>query len=132
MNELYNDKYVHAQLEKFRNRENNHFGNHIRLVKDLLDRFSINPPARLLDIGCSIGTFALELSLNGYLTIGLDFDQNSLKYAESLAEELGCSPDWICADASNFVLKEKVDVVICFDLFEHLEDDAIKKMVMFK
>lgn len=128
--DLYNSSYVENQLNKFRNRHSNHFGNHINLAKDLVAEFGVKPPASLLDIGCSIGTFALEFALDGYSTIGLDFDAKALDAGRKLAQELGCSPRWICADAGDFSLEEKVDIVICFDLFEHLDDNTISRMLL--
>ncbi len=126
---IYTPRYVETQLEKFRNRHNNHFANHIRLAKDLVAKYGLQPPATLLDIGCSIGTFALEFALDGYKTIGLDLDPKSLEQGRTLAKELGCNPEWICADAGNFGLKENVDIVVCFDLLEHLDDSTITSML---
>ena len=127
MLDLYNNTYVQTQLEKFRNRHTNHWRHHIRLAKQLAVDYAPPAPASLLDLGCSIGTFALEFALEGYNTIGLDFDPKALEQGKKLAEELGCETKWVCEDASSFTLKEKVDVVICFDLLEHLSDDIIVK-----
>ncbi len=127
MLDLYDTTYVQSQLEKFRNRHNNHWRNHIRLAKQLVSDYAPPPPASLLDLGCSIGTFALEFALDGYETIGLDFDVKALAEGKKLAREMGVTPKWICADAGCFALRDKVDTVICFDLLEHLSDDFIEK-----
>ena len=113
MQEIYTPTYVDAQLEKFRNRSTNHWQHHIRLAKQLVADYAPAPPASLLDLGCSIGTFALEFALDGYKTIGLDFDPKALEQGEKLAKELGCEPKWICEDAGAFDLQEKVDIVVC-------------------
>ncbi len=125
MKDLYTSTYVNAQLKKFRNRNSNHWQNHISLAKKLVADYAPPPPVTLLDLGCSIGTFALEFALDGYDTIGLDFDSKALEQGEELAKELGCKPKWVCEDAGSFVLQEKVDIVVCFDLLEHLSDDII-------
>lgn len=125
MPSLYNAKYVNAQLAKFRNRHKNHWRYHIKLAKQLLDKYAAPPPAYLLDLGCSIGTFALEFGLDGYNTIGLDFDPKALEEAKKLAQEMGLNPKWVCEDAGSFCLEKKVDIVICFDLLEHLDDAII-------
>lgn len=127
---LYTNAYVERQLEKFRNRHNNHWRAHLDLAERLASNYAPPAPARVLDLGCSIGTFAIEFAMKGYDALGLDLDKKSLEIAEGLAKEVGCSPEWVHADAANFVLKQQVDFAVCFDLFEHLSDDQIKKMLM--
>lgn len=127
---LYTHAYVSTQLDKFANRKINHWQHHISLTKRLVSEFAPKPPARMLDLGCSIGTFALEFALEGYETTGLDFDPKALEQAEILARELNCQPKWECQNASTFVLEEKVDFVVCFDLLEHLTDEMIKSMLI--
>lgn len=127
--EIYSSKYVKDQLEKFRNRHNNHWVNHISLAKRLVSKYAPLPPAYLVDLGCSIGTFALEFALDGYDTIGLDFDAKALEQGRKLAKELGCSPRWVCGDAGAFSLRKKVDTIVCFDLLEHLDDNVIAKLL---
>ena len=127
MRSLYNESYRNSQLSKFRNRNDNHFGKHILLAKRLVAEYGSDSSSTLLDLGCSIGTLALEFALEGYKTIGLDFNYKALGQGRELARELGCCPKWVCGDAGSFSLREKVDVVVCFDLFEHLSDDVIKR-----
>jgi 2-polyprenyl-3-methyl-5-hydroxy-6-metoxy-1,4-benzoquinol methylase len=127
--DLYTSSYVQRQLEKFRNRHNNHWKAHLDLAATLVGRFAPPPPARMLDLGCSIGTFALEFALKGYETTGLDLDEKSLEQGKALAEELGVSPLWIRSDATKFSLDEPVDFAVCFDLLEHLFDDQIRDML---
>ncbi|MGR3175974.1 MAG: class I SAM-dependent methyltransferase [Candidatus Scalindua sp.] len=116
-------------MEKFLNRYENHWQYHIKLAKQLVAEYALPPSASLLDLGCSIGTFALEFALDGYDTIGLDFDSKALEQGKHLAKELGCNPKWICEDASSFCLEEKVDTVVCFDLLEHLDDNNIVNLL---
>ena len=127
--DLYTPDYVQVQLEKFNNRYRNHWQNHIALAKKLVASYAPETPARMLDLGCSIGTFALEFALIGYETIGLDFDQNALDQGRKLAHELDCYPQWICEDATSFELEKPVDFILCFDLFEHLTDEMIQQML---
>ena len=126
MDNLYSPIYVQSQLDKFRDRYNNHWKYHIKLAKQLVSDYGPPPPAFLLDLGCSIGTFALEFGLDGYNTSGLDFDLKALEAAKKLAQEMNLNPKWVCEDAGSFCLNEKVDIVICFDLLEHLSDDVIE------
>lgn len=126
---LYTPTYVQRQLEKFRNRHDNHWKAHLDLAASLAGRFAPPPPARMLDLGCSIGTFALEFALKGYDTMGLDMDEKSLEQGRILGGELGVNPSWIRSDATRFTLDTPVDFVVCFDLLEHLFDDQIRGML---
>ncbi len=55
-----------------------------RLVKMFQEqRLSGKDPAdiNICDVGCSIGTFAIEFAKNGYNTFGIDMDEEALKIA---------------------------------------------------
>jgi len=123
--ELYTPGYVQAQLRKFRDRHVNHWRHHLRLARALAAAHLPPPPGTVLDLGCSIGTFALEFAAMGYETAGLDLDEKALEAGKALALEMNVPVRWICADAANFTLPEPVDAIICFDLLEHLEDEAL-------
>lgn len=127
--DLYTPTYVQRQLDKFRTRHQSHWKAHLELAESLAQRFAPVPPVRMLDLGCSIGTFALEFALKGYETVGLDLDEKSLEQGRELAREMGVNPEWICADATQFNLDAPVDFVVCFDLLEHLFDDQIRGML---
>jgi 2-polyprenyl-3-methyl-5-hydroxy-6-metoxy-1,4-benzoquinol methylase len=127
--ELYTETYVQIQLNKFQNRYENHWKAHLDLAEVLVKKYAPAPPARMLDLGCSIGTFAIEYALKGYTSAGLDLDEKSLEQGQNLAKELGISVAWIKSDATDFVLNENVDFIICFDLLEHLFDDQIHGML---
>ncbi len=44
-----------------------------------------------MDVGCSIGTFAIEFAAKGYRSFGIDFDQTALDIAR---DDLGVTgPD---------------------------------------
>jgi len=126
---LYSSRYVETQAYKFDHRYEIHWKHHIQIAKDLMKTFGPKPPALILDLGCSIGTYAIEFALEGYSTIGLDYDSESLAVAAVKAEEVGCKPQWICNDAQNFDLQKKVDAIVCFDLFEHLVDPVLENTI---
>ena len=126
---FYSAEYVQAQCRKHKERYENHWKNHIRWAKDLVGEYGGKSPAKLLDIGCSVGTYAIEFALDGYETTGLDFDLKALDVARQLAAEENVNPKWLCADAYDFQLSEPVDIVLCFDLLEHLDDNTIKGML---
>ncbi len=126
---FYSAEYVQAQCRKHKERYENHWKNHIRWAKDLVREYGRKSPAKLLDIGCSVGTYAIEFALDGYETTGLDFDLKALDVARQLAAEENVNPNWLYGNAGDFQLSEPVDIVLCFDLLEHLDDNTIKGML---
>lgn len=91
-------------------------------------RESTRDPASIhvLDIGTSIGTFAIELAKRGYACTGIDLDADALTIARELAEEEGVSPTFVQEDVSAWTGRPgSVDVAVAFDLFEHLHDDEL-------
>jgi hypothetical protein len=132
----YGASYQDRQAEKYRNRASNHWKIRIDLFNDLVDRLALPrlgrpDPASItaVDIGCSIGTFALESARRGFRAIGLDMDPAALAIARQLAHEEGVNPEFICADVSAWASSGSIDFAIAFDLFEHLHDDEIGSLL---
>lgn len=80
----------------------------------------------IVDIGCSIGTFAIEFSKSGYQTIGIDFDPEAIKIAKMLNDEEKTNAQFFQMDVADWNNSfPKIDIAICFDIFEHLHDDEL-------
>lgn len=127
----YGYQYQLTQAEKYRNRDNNHWRYRIELAERLVglaleDMPSADQPRTLLDVGCSIGTFAIEFARAGFRCFGVDFDQPALDMAKKIASEEGVSPTFICGDVSHRLDEmPEIDIAVCFDVFEHLHDDEL-------
>lgn len=137
----YGEAYQLNQAQKYRNRKKNHWKHRIKTAKDLVEnhvlpRLKTKPKQEsvVVDVGCSIGTFAIEFSKMGYSSYGIDFDASALKIAKQLAQEEKVKPEFHCGDVSNWKsLFPPIDIAICFDLFEHLHDDELGAfLVMLK
>src|SRR5438046_1211256 len=92
----YGRAYQEHQAAKYRDRANNHWKTRIALAEDLLERFVMprlagRAPASIVsvDVGCSIGTFAIEMARRGFRSIGIDLDARALEIAQVLATEEG-------------------------------------------
>jgi 2-polyprenyl-3-methyl-5-hydroxy-6-metoxy-1,4-benzoquinol methylase len=129
----YGEAYQRLQADKYRDRHNNHWKYRIQLAHDLIDnyvlqRFAGRTPEGItvVDVGTSIGTFAIEFAKRGFNSIGLDFDAQALKIATELAREEGVEPTFIQADVADWPRAlPQIDIAICFDIFEHLHDDEL-------
>lgn len=63
-----------------------------------------------------------------FRSFGLDLDNKDLELAKELAAEENVCPEWICANAGDFKLPEPADIILCFDLLEHIDDETIRGM----
>lgn len=85
-----------------------------------------------LDIGCSFGVLAFELSKNGYNVIGVDVNPESI----SLANEIRCmlknqNITFLLEDfLQNKFQKNSFDVITLIEVLEHIKEDSevIKKI----
>jgi 2-polyprenyl-3-methyl-5-hydroxy-6-metoxy-1,4-benzoquinol methylase len=130
-------EYQEKQAEKYRNRENNHWKIRVEIANKLFDEYALpglgnkeKKDVIIVDVACSIGTFAIEFAKRGYQTYGVDFDAEALEIARQLSSEEGVNPEFVHADISEWSLKfPKIDVVLCMDVFEHLHDDELGAML---
>jgi 2-polyprenyl-3-methyl-5-hydroxy-6-metoxy-1,4-benzoquinol methylase len=129
----YGEDYQQIQAQKLRERDTNHWRRRILLARRLIEEFSLPRlrPKRpddivAVDVGCSIGTFAIELARAGYRSFGVDFDPAALRIAEQLAAEEGVTPTFVCRDIADWGGDyPEIDIALCFDIFEHLHDDEL-------
>lgn len=121
-------------LEKYRNRENNHWKNRIAMAEKLvadhvtpLHGDAAPSDIILVDVGCSIGTFALEFGRQNYKSYGVDFDSAAIEIARDLANEENIAAEFLQMDVAEWHKVElpPIDIAVCFDIFEHLHDDEI-------
>ena len=134
----YGREYQLNQAEKYRNRSTNHWKQRIALAHRLVDTYALprldgqkQKKPVVLDIGCSIGTFAIEFAKKGYPSYGIDFDGSALEIARELAQEEYVSPIFIQGDVSDLEADfSPIDLAICFDVFEHLHDDELGALLV--
>ena len=141
--EPYGEAYQRRQAEKFRGRKHNRWKVRCDLAHRLVDEHALPRLARarsgepepgavtVLDVGCSIGTFAIEMAHRGFNAFGVDLDETALTIARELADEEGVSPGFVLGDAADFSQSHgEIDIAIAFDIFEHLFDDQLGAMLV--
>lgn len=130
----YGETYQLDQIEKHRHRHENHWKPRIALAHDLIERYILPRlgkcaphNVKTLDVGCSVGTMAIEMAQRGYTSYGVDFDGAALAIARRLALEERVEVKFYQCDVVELSshVEEAFDIAICFDIFEHLHDDEL-------
>lgn len=131
--ETYGDEYQRKRLEKYRQRDANDWKARIELVHRLIDEAALprlvgTPASEIVavDIGCSIGTFAVDLAKRGFKTYGVDFDRSALDIARELCAEEKVKAEFVCDDVAGWAASyPPIDIAVCVHVFEHLHDDQL-------
>ncbi|MDR7542945.1 MAG: class I SAM-dependent methyltransferase [Armatimonadota bacterium] len=77
---------------------------------------------RVLDFGCGVGTDALYLATQGYDVTLVDVPGPTFEFAKHRFRRRGLSARFIESRSPLFLPDRVYDVVVCFDVFEHLPD----------
>jgi len=125
---VYSSDYSLQQLRKFLLRRSMHWNVRIASVLDPLAQLDL-PGKKVLDLGTSIGTFAVELSQRGFDATGLDADPKAIEVARKMAAIYGYDVNYVVADASESDTFEdsSFDCIVAADIVEHLHDDILAK-----
>ena len=135
---FYGLEYQLHQAAKYRNRDRNHIRIKIELAHRLVNTHVLGyfegrkqSSISVVDVGCSIGTFAIEFAKAGYNSYGIDFDENAIKVARQLSREENVNPEFVVGDVSKWKsVFPPIDIAVCFDIFEHLQDDELGAFLM--
>jgi len=88
----------------------------------------IEPPARILDVGCGPGRHALEFARRGYRVVGIDRTRGFISQARDAAEAANLDVDFIAADARDFRRPNSFDGALSLFTtvgYNEAEDDAV-------
>jgi SAM-dependent methyltransferase len=98
------------------------------LVRWLLRREGVLPPARLLDAGCGWGSTFLALEADGYRLTGSDISTQMLERLDAPHRRLA-----VCDLTQVATHGETFDAVLSMDVIEHIDDDvaAARQMLRF-
>lgn len=88
------------------------------ITRDLRER-------RIIEVGCGLGGFVMNIAKRGGRIIGLDVSAKAVHIARDLAKRLKLQDnvDLVVGDAQFLPFKEEVgDIVICSETLEHVPD----------
>jgi ubiquinone/menaquinone biosynthesis C-methylase UbiE len=82
-------------------------------VPFMLDTLALQPPMRLLDVGCGTGRHAVALAGLGFRVTGVDLSAGMLDQARRAAEAAGVTVEWVKADATQYRADGPFDAAYC-------------------
>ncbi len=93
-------------------------------MKYILDNIEKNSfdGLEIIDIGCGGGLISEPLSKLGANVTAIDFVENNIKIAKNHSKKNGLNIKYICSDIEKYQFKKKFDVIILFEVLEHLDD----------
>ena len=91
----------------------------------IFDRNKLEPAPLLnldlLDIGCGTSKLAEEMTFRGANVTAIDPSEDCIKTAKKQAEKNGALVSFIpCTSKSLIKKEEKFDIILCMDIFEHI------------
>ena len=101
----------------------------INYIKNILNKKKLNS-LKILDIGCGGGLISEELSKLGADVTGIDFVKENIKFAKMKAKKNNLKINYFVKDLERESLSSKFNVIIIFEVLEHLEDweEFLKKI----
>lgn len=91
----------------------------------LVDLLELSPPARILDLACGPGRFALPLAERGFHVIGLDYSSVYVDQGRAYAEDRDLDVRFIQGDMRQIPFEGQFDAVVNLcSSFGYFDDDA--------
>jgi 2-polyprenyl-3-methyl-5-hydroxy-6-metoxy-1,4-benzoquinol methylase len=82
-----------------------------RSVEWIVTQFGVDDKTEIADFGCGPGLYTIRLAEQSAKVTGIDFSENSLRYAKQAAEEEGLNIDYIHANYLDFETSKKFDLI---------------------
>jgi cyclopropane fatty-acyl-phospholipid synthase-like methyltransferase len=83
-----------------------------RSVGWIVTQFGVNNKTEIADFGCGPGLYTIRLAKQGAKVTGIDFSENSLKYAKEAADQEGVNIDYIHENYLNLETSKRFDLII--------------------
>ena len=80
-------------------------------IKWITSRFEINEKTEIAYFGCGPGLYTKRLAERGAVVIGIDFSENSLKYARQVSESKNLDINYIHTNYLDFHTAQKFDLI---------------------
>lgn len=127
---MWTDPYISKQLLKYHLASDNDMASRsnekIELIVDWIQQMLGKNNIDILDLGCGPGLYAERFAIKGHKVSGIDFSENSIKYAKKSAAENNLDIEYMQMDYRELKIIEKYDlaVLIYLDFCVLNPDDA--------
>jgi SAM-dependent methyltransferase len=115
--ELWTDEYTSKQMLKYHLNEsidvssrNKNFIE--RSVEWIVSHFQVGSNTAIADFGCGPGLYTNRLAERGASVTGIDFSDNSLKYAQQVAADKELRANYVLANYLDFETTKRFDLII--------------------
>ena len=78
---------------------------------------------KILEIGCSVGSFSVFLAKQGAIVTGIDVGENLILAAKELAKINKVDCNFKACSAADIKLDETFDVIIGFAVLHHMSEE---------
>jgi SAM-dependent methyltransferase len=82
-----------------------------RSEKWIASRFDINDRTEIADFGCGPGLYTIRMADRGAKVTGIDFSENSIKYAKKVADEKDLNIIYVVKNYLDFETTENFDLI---------------------
>lgn len=82
-----------------------------RSVEWIVSHFGVDNKTEIADFGCGPGLYTTMLAERGAIVIGIDFSENSLKYAKQVADKKGLKINYVHANYLDFETSDNFDLI---------------------
>lgn len=94
-------------------------------------QFNVNEHTTIADFGCGPGLYTAKLAEKGAIVTGIDFSENSLKYAKQIAESKQLNINYIHANYLDFETDQKFDLIMMI-MYDFCALSLVQREIMLK
>ncbi len=82
-----------------------------RSVEWIVSHFGVDSKTEIADFGCGPGLYTTRLAERGAIVTGIDFSENSLKYAKQAADKKGLKINYVHENYLDFETPDSFDLI---------------------
>lgn len=100
-------------------------------IEWIVSQFNVNEHTTIADFGCGPGLYTAKLAEKGAIVTGIDFSENSLKYARQIAESKQLNINYINANYLDFETDQKFDLIMMI-MYDFCALSPVQREIMLK